>query len=121
MSRYNKPKHTNQSSKNPLEVDLGFFGKVNTNKVPADKFFVHAENSQGFEDVEPLRQQYNDILESRNIPRIEEKVLQFLGKIQGAESAGRLKQLMRNLTAEGLVEAHIIINVIPKSSVLMIL
>ena len=107
MSRYNKPKHTNQSSKNPLEVDLGFFGKVNTNKVPADKFFVHAENNQGgFEDVEPLRQIYNDILENRNIPQIEEKVVRFLGKIQGAESAGRLKQLMRNLTAEGLVEAQ---------------
>ncbi len=103
MTKYNKPK--NKGSKNPLEVDLGFFGKVNAPKVPADKFFVRAENNQESESVDALRQCYNDILAEHNIPRIEQLITRFLKKIRDAESAGKLKQLMRNVTAEGLVEA----------------
>ncbi|MBN2096587.1 hypothetical protein JW752_04315 [Candidatus Peregrinibacteria bacterium] len=104
MSKYDKPK--NQEPKNPLEVDLGFFGKINNKRVSADKFFLRAENNQDAESVEALRQCYNDILVEHNIPRIEQLVTRFLKKIQGAESAGHLKQLMRNVTAEGLLEAQ---------------
>jgi hypothetical protein len=90
--------------KNPLSVDLGFFGKLDENGgTSSKKFFNKIEKTQDPETVQQMRDLFQEALENNTFPRIERQIQNFLKKQTTAESAGRLKQLMRNIASEGLV------------------
>jgi len=105
MLNPNKAKDRNQKNrvpKNPLKVDLGFFGKLDTKK-DANAFFREAEKNQDDQSVDELREIYNEILVNKNFVRIEAKVKKFLDKITNADSSGYLKHLMSLLVSDGLI------------------
>lgn len=91
--------------KNPLQVDLEFFGKLNTPK-HADAFFRKAGENQESQSVEALREIYDETLTGKNFVRIEDKVQKFLDKIRNADNSGYLRHLMNMLVSDGIIVAE---------------
>ena len=101
-------KPNNKHQKNLLEVDLGFYGKVNSPNGPsASEFFKSLEAKQTNKDlIQTLREKYNDVLENEIYPEIETKIKNYIQKISGVRCAGDLKKLMNDIAGEGLIIAE---------------